>query len=520
MCKGTLAVAMMAMAGVTQAEDWVDIGAGSGSFPGIFRYENFDPEISPTGRIPRLPRVGWDTDFRPMVVFNSRKAGGLIPSQTAVAASWVGGQWIPAQGTEDALALPGFNVTLPYPVAMASDLNALVVAAPGVASQGVASNLHVSFHDPTAGFTGIGNSLASGGLTSVTTTSRMVRDVAVALNSDSEPFIAYSFGGEGAQGQRDIYLQRLDEDTWTGVGGSDTTPIAESSGVFVTNYLPTVGFLDGQPVVAWTERNSEIDRVRARRYDSAEDAWVNLPNLARQSFVEFGRHPQIVTPDDDSLFYFSYEDLPSATLKVLQWDADAGELVDLGDPMAPWGVDEFAPLPNNDLTEYIPASHAITVDLRGQPIVAFRGASPDDDNTFHIYVSYLGNNGQWEALGDPASSLGASSYAYDPGSGEPPLGHYGPSLFVGLNNQPMLAWEFDGGASLGSVVLLRQYGEQTSPAGPSQLQARALVVSSMLGFITTTKVQNYYIDENEDGILDPADVVLFSPDPVKVGRKD
>ncbi len=494
------------------AQSWEDLGNGSGSPPGIFQLENFDSAVSGENRVESFPRILGDQRFRPSLVFLSVDEEPFVPEHTAYNVVFSGGSWVFPAGSEDGKVFPEVLAAPGFSPAVASNSELFSASVPGTPPLGLAVDAYASFYDSPAGWAGRDGSLESGGLTGAATFSEFTYETGVGVSIQGASAVAYS---KGSSSRRGIFVQEWTSASgWRGLENSDTTPIAPSSVESMTNLHPAVCYVNGGPVVAWTERISTVERVKLLHFDTGAGEWIELGE-SFSTGLGMGRRPQLAATRQQGTFYLTFENLQNGGISVSRWDNVQEAFEDLGNPLEPWGLEEVAALDDRRTTDPEPhaASLAMSLDTFDRPVVAVRAESPAESGKFHLFVSHLQDSGEWVAVGDSESELGASGIDYAPDSTSAPLGHYAPSLYVPPDNKPILAWMFEESPEEARVILLKQFTESISQAGPPDPQALSILLANLQALIDPDPLLKFYIDSNQDGLLDAADTIDFLPDP-------
>lgn len=478
--------------------DWEEVGAGSATPPGLIRYEFLDQTVDPNGWADARPEAAIVGEIQPLVAFNSIRTETELGETLTRAALYdpVTGWQLQAGG---GLVFPGVR-TWPEtaPVLATAPGGLLGAAARGVIGMGFLGDAYYGELGP-AGWEGRAGSLETGGITDSPAFADQVHDLSLAFDADGIPHVVYTAGSEAS---RSVFLRRLDGSQWTGVGGSDATPIAAppQGGTLLH---PAIGFIAGTvPVVGFTERVGVIEKVRLWRFNPGTGMWVSFDG----DTIE-GRRPQIAGTPDGSDVYIATETQFAGPLRVYRWRG-SGIPSDFGDPMAPWGLTQIAPLDELRTTDPDPpvASVAMAVDSQGLPVVVFRAASPNPPPTYHLYASYRNLAGQWVALGPVDNTVGISAITYDTaGQDSPPLGHFNPSVAIGFDNRPLVAWEFDNGVTPDPAILVRRYNAPTTNVVAPETAIRQLALI-LLGEITPGAPFLEALDDNNDQLLDAGDL--------------
>jgi hypothetical protein len=493
--------ALVILAGGASAQTWQEVGTGSGSLPGLFRVSTFDSSVPEGTEVSVRPELPPSLSFTPYLFFNSRQLGAVFPTNSTYAMTFGGGAWTPHPASAKGRIVPDIEALLDSHPAAAASSDQTILAIAGAPYQSFINDAYTAFLAPSGtAWEGRGGSLDEGGISDSAGFSSQVFEVAAALDPVDQALVAYS---KGTDTRRGIFMQRFNGTAWAGLAGSDTAPLpnAASTSSAINNKFPSIGLSNQAPVVAWTRIVSIVtETAMLLRYNSGTGQWEGLAS-SDTTGIGAGRHPKIANLRGRSTFFVAFENRFDRSLKVLEWNGSA--FADRGNPLTPWGFAEMAPFDEVLDAKPAVANFDITVDTANRPIVAFRAESPAGSGKYHLFVSYRNSAGTWIAIGDPGSTLGASSLDYTlPGAGTPPYGHYAPSISVGPDNRPILSWEFQNGTPATPTILLRRWSQPTATPPPSLANAVAL----LLGQISSTPELLEVLGATFDDVVDAADV--------------
>lgn len=480
-----------------QAQTWDPIGAGSGTPPGIFNITTYDPSIPAGTQASNRPVLATAPGGRLVLLFNSRTTNTSIILTKTYAVGYGAGAWNFLPGNPNGRLFADLETKLDWePVASASTAN-LVGVTVGAPELSLINDVYASFYGAN-GWQDRGGSLGTGGITDSTAFGSQVYEAGASIDPNDRTTVAYSLGSAT---RRRIYVQRLSGTVWGGIAGSDVTPIADSPTTSITNIHPSVSQTNVSPVVAWTYVENTINEtVKLLRHDPFDNTWKGLGASATTG-LGAGRHPKAVNLLGRSAFFVAFENRFDGALSVQEWTGAAW--LDRGSPLQPWGLSRAATFDEVLLSQPSLASFDIALDSFGRPVVAFRAESPAQSGKYHIFASYRNAAGTWVALGSTQSGLGADGLDYSlEGAQGPVYGHYNPTLTIGLDNRPNLAWEFDDATANPPVILARRFSNPTATPTANASQAIAI----LLGQIDSSPAIIALLDSNEDGRLDAADV--------------
>lgn len=456
---------------------------------------NFFPALNESGRRNLKPRVVLAPEGRAMLVVHSQAPSTFTGESGFLALESVANTGWRRHGSGIVWTLNGMAVPRGYSVTSGRRQTALTV--PAIPAGELATNLFGTFSRPGQPWSGMGGSLASGGLTQSNTFTPTVQQAMTAVDSFDNPYIGWTFGGNN---QTSIHAGRWFIGSWQGFGGPITNPIHTTpEGFRILSVAMT--FTGGAPVVVFSESNGTQDRVRALRFRSTDSQWVAMGNP--QEGLGFGRHVQAINDRNDTRFYVGFENLTNGELKILEWNGS--QFIPRPGAVEAWGLERMSPRPATVSTQdaSIPANHALAFDHRGFPTVAFRAQHPSAPGKFHLYVSIMNPfTGVWTPIGNVGNHLGASNHDYTimgPGA----TGHRHPSLAFTLDNRPVLAWELDTGANTGPVLQVRRYSRGLGDGLPNRRQGAARLLGL---FDRDTLFDSRMLTANSDTILDAADI--------------
>ncbi len=483
------------------AQSWEEMGAGSGSPPGLFVLSNYDPSVDPNTTREIYPELQQLPGGQLSLILQSNTTDQLI-NEGEVRLFKYQGSWTidPSTSSSDALGVVKASVGRAPSSAVGDGV--LGVTTTGSFPQSGAVDVYASFLDGES-WAGKGDSLEMGGLTDVDTFQDQPNRSALGIDDFGIPYVAYS---RGITSRREIFVQRFLGTMWQGIANSDITPIAPSTTMTMTNQLPAIGFSGGAPVVAWTERKTGSEIIRLLRYSSNSDSWEELENSFSIG-LGTGRRPKIVSLPGRNSFYLAYENYFTRDLVVLEWNGNS--FLDRGNPLAPWGLANIAPFNDASPTQTFPdvASFDIALDTAGRPAIAFRASTISTPDKYHIFVSYRDGQGVWQDLGDPQTGLGSSDLNYSlQNVPSPPYGHFAPSISIGLDNRPVIAWQFQSIPESIAPILVKRYSEPVNTNTPNSQLAFEQLRAVLLGNIDPNDSLKEQLDDNVDGVLDAADL--------------
>lgn len=497
---------------------WEEVSTGSGTLPGPFRLGAFNPALNEENRVSIRPELGLSLEGRLLLSFYSDTLDTRQSSYNGIFALVNnGGEWAFQTNSPKGEVFAADYTYMRHPGGMAGSYS-LVSLIPSDLTPAGAPSVYCVFpfiNDPeqiniyagvyaslysSSGWAARDGSLAPGGIAGTPAFATQIFDTAGALDTFGNPYVAYTRGSER---QKAIYVRQNKLGAWSGLAGSDVTPIAAASST-VSNYHAAIGFTGADPVVAWTEKQSTLERVKLKRYQSSTEQWIAIGTSVSEG-LGYGRNPQIANFQNRDTFFVAFEDL--ATKKLYLKESNGLTITDRGDPLAPWGLAKMAPFDDKrpSAPEPAVANFALALDRQGRPAVAFRAESPVGSGRTHIFVSWLSRDNVWVAQGDTANPLGLDGLEYELADPMPAMrgyGNYNPSMVFGLDNRPIVAWEFDDGNRVHPAILVRRSTEPVSTLPVTVDQA----IGRLLGTIAGAVELDAVLDDNRDGIVDAADV--------------
>lgn len=495
----TLALAATAPA---QTGTWEDIGAGSGSLPGIMRLSEFDDAVPATNRREYFPRLAVVQEQLPVLLFNSSTTNLAFNRNTTHAVAWSGTAWAFLSSASGGRVLPGIETWPGTGVSIAATADQLFAGARGTVNR-IAADANAAAFDSSGVWEPRGTSLADGGITLADSLETQTYEVAAGIAPNGSPALVYT---KGPALQHELYFAFFNGTAWIGLGGSHTTPIATSPNDTVTNLHPAIAYLGNDPVVFWTRRQNISETVLALRWSTTNGAWGPLTGTVSPTVVGLGRRPQAAQLSGSPQFHLAFENLTDNSLKLLLWNGTA--LVDDGNPLAPWDLTAIAPL--NDVAPSAPdpaaSSIALALDSFERPLVAFRAESPADSGEYQIFVSWKDERARWAAIGDKTTGTGSSGVDYSlEGIARKVLGAHAPTLSIAEDNRPVLSWDFDNGIAA-QAILVKRWSNPLFIRKPEPAVAFRQAIDRILGRIPSDPIFEFTLDENVDGKIDAADV--------------
>ncbi|MCC6546486.1 hypothetical protein IT570_04895 [Candidatus Sumerlaeota bacterium] len=487
---------ILLLASALPAQTWTDLGAGSGTPPGIFNLSSYDGEVGAGSEVPEQPQLAVNPSLNTTLFVNSRRIVGEVAKSETRALSLLGGEWQLHPASTKGKVFPGFEPLVGSDISIAHSPQEFVAAMTGAPPLIFSSDAFASFYS-TAGWGGRGTSLENGGITDTSSFDTQVYDVAIALDPLERAGVATS---QGTPSRRGIYYRRLEGSTWVGLNNSDTTPIAASTTSLITNIQPSTYFYGAGPVVAYTHVSSSVNEtVKVLTYNSGSNSWTGF-GTSDTVGLGSGRHPKVVGLRNASSFYVAFENRFSGALKVMAWTGTQWQ--DRGDALAPWGLTAVATFDEVLHGEPAVPNFDIKLDATGRPIVAFRAEYPAGSGKYQIFASYRNASGNWIALGSPGTGEGTSNFDYAPAASGNAYGHYHPTVTLGPDSKPVVAWAFENGAINTRTVLVKKY----STAVNAIIGNKANAVALLLGNIPSDPDLLSVLDFNDDNTVDAGDV--------------
>ncbi len=265
----------------------------------------------------------------------------------------------------------------------------------------------------------------------------------LALDADDNPVLAWH---AGFAGRADIFLRRWNGDQWQELGGSGS-----QFGISNTNREsrdPSLSLdSNGHPVVAWTESlaDSENVEIYLRRWNGT--TWEEVEQSASGNGISnnpgVSWYPSVIVDDNDQPVVAWYDYTPSdpevcSEIYLRRFNGNTWE--ELGSSATLGGVSD----------RYAMAQHpSVALEQNGQPVVVwhdyiFRGASIKE-----IYLRRF-NGADWEGVGNSTEGI-----AHSPNNSEYP------SLALGQNDYPVVAWQDSYGLDAGLDIFLLQWNGST-----------------------------------------------------------
>jgi hypothetical protein len=272
---------------------------------------------------------------------------------------------------------------------------------------------------PYAGWEEVGPGSASGG--GISQTEGMSVVPSLAIDPHGRPVIAWR---ERTPDNEEIYLRRWNGTTWEELGGS-----ASGGGVSDTHGASDMPSLaigrDGQPVVAWIEGyHPGSGNVYVRRWNGQnwEEVGAGSASLGGISGADRAGHPSLAVAPDGTLVV-AWQQLLENSYEIYakRWRGSAWE--EMGGSASGGGIS------HDDIDSMVPS---LAIGSDGLPVVAWEARMVADGiaTNDEIYLRRW-NGDAWVELDDSASGGGISNT-----SGYSTR----PSLAVGLDNRPVVAW--------------------------------------------------------------------------------
>jgi hypothetical protein len=244
----------------------------------------------------------------------------------------------------------------------------------------------------------------------------------LALAPDGAPVVAWA---DNSAGDFEIYVRRWNGSTWVELGGSASGGgISQNAG---HSEEPSLAIdLDGQPVVAWSDRTTGRNEIYVLRWNGS--AWVEkgagsasgigLSLNGGESLI-----PSLAIPPDGAAFVAW-----SGTGGIVQhiygvrWDGSAW--MELGGSASGSGISN-----TNNHSGY----PTVTITSDGVPVVAWVDNLSDQEGNYTIFVRRW-NAGAWMEIGVRSASGDGIG---DGGGGQ------NPSAAIGPDGRPIIAWQGD-----------------------------------------------------------------------------
>ncbi len=477
-----------------EAQDWDEIGSGSGTLPGIFKAENFDGSVSAAGRFEHRASLAGIAGGYPMIVFRSESSNNR---NYVWSLAYDNRAWAAPDGTSTGQVFGGIGYD-PGELRLSGNDLGLSTAFVSTLPQFLQQDAYAGVWSSLSGWVDLGGSLEDGGITGITSFTDLVYNIGTTMGPDGFPDVAYSLGPKKG---RSIYVRSFDGSSWSGLDDSDTVPIALGNTTTPLSFEhPSMAFRLARPVVAYTQYERELfETIRVQIFNPTANEWQELGTSASVGLGD-GRRPQVATVDGMTNIFVAWENRLNGDLKVFEWNG--GSWADLGDPLEPWGLTRIDTFDDRRVTDPEPsvANFALAMDLGNRPVVAFRAESPPNSGKFHIFASYRDRQDGWVAMGSPENDFAGLSML--PYTLPDALGHYNPTIYIPADNRPVIAWTFDGTSTEeGPIVLARQWSESI-PGFTPQLDQ---VVDLLTGRVDGNPILNDALDANDDGIVDSGD---------------
>lgn len=480
-----------------QSGSWEPLAPGVEGDPARLVFADYFPNLNESGRRNQHPRLLLAPEGHALLVIQSNAPSAFVGRSGFHALRHHSGAEWARHG--DGIVWAATGLALPRRYHAASSRRQMALAAPAVPSGSLAANLYGTFSEGGASWGGRGGSLQPGGLTGLETFLPTLQQAFTVIDFFENPYLAWTIGDNSTT---NLHAARWFLGQWQGFGGVYMEPVHSSpQGFRILN--PALTFTGGTPVLLFTEASGSFDRIRVLRYRSADRTWVSMADDGDTPFAT-GRHVQAVNFRNRAAFHFSFEELGSGRLTIMEWTGSAFRT--LPDPLEPWGLARMASRPASVSTvdPAIAPNHGLALDNQGNPAVAFRAQHPDVPGKYFLYVSWLDPaDGEWKAVGDPSAPFGAAAADYDI-AGAGATGNRHPSLLFTLDNRAVLAWELDDGSAQAPHLQVRRFTRSVGEALPNRRQGAA----RLLGMLDReTFFDARMLTSNGDFILDAADLV-------------
>lgn len=488
----------------SQAAQWEEMGQGSASLPGLFKMADFVETPAPDHQIDDFPVITQDTDSRPVLMVHSHSTTISLSNTRVYSLGYGRGNWGLYETENNGQVMDEVKMTTKHRASVFANEKGMMISAAGFLGTSPYTSGYASFNKSSNGWSEKGGSLSETGVSDTPNWNNQVYQTGSGLDLFNGPYIAYA---KGSTSQQNIFVKRFLGTGWMTVPDDSQSPLSTSGSGYV-NTEPSMTFIAASPVVAWSEQKSNINTIRLKKYNGSLKQWEELG----ESFTTglgIGRFPQLAALTGSNSFYLVFENRPTYSMTVTQWNGS--EFIDAGDPLEPWGLERITTL-NDKLAFPDPSvpSTAIAVDAKGNPIVVFRAEAPENSGKLQLFASYRQTNGDWIALSNADPTLGISDLDYPTSTEKRVLGHHAPTVMVGIDNRPVISWMVDNGINIPPMIFVKRYSEPLSY--PSVLDAEAKfdqAIAILLGHIDASPAMNAFLDSNEDGMLDTADVERF-----------
>lgn len=271
----------------------------------------------------------------------------------------------------------------------------------------------------------LGPGSASGGGISNSPTTKSTSP-AVVVDSDGRPIVAWAQSDEWPYYKWSIYVKRWDGIAWVemGEGSASGHGISGDSG-----YAPSLAIgPDNLPVIAWENGLAGKSHIYIKKWNGA--AWVEMgTGSASGDGVSSGLehssyHSLAVGPDGNpAVAWREYNDNSGiSNIYLRRWNGSAW--VEMAGSATGGGI--------SNSNNWVADSPSLAIGPDGKPAVAWIGSYNEESR---IYVRRWNGTAWAEAGSGSASGAGIS------GDGEGPAE---PSLAIGSDNVPVIAWESRG----------------------------------------------------------------------------
>jgi hypothetical protein len=305
-------------------------------------------------------------------------------------------------------------------------------------------------------FVAAGGSTSAGGISN--TPGAESAHPVIAVNRAGVPFVAWH---DFASGNNEVYVRQWNGTSWAEVGaGSAGGGGISRNGSNSFRAAITIA-TNGLPVVAWTDGFGSATEIYARQWNGT--AWVEMGagsagggGVSNSAGVS---SDAALAAGPGGVVYLTWSDTTAgnAEIYVKKWTGAAWETVGAGSASG-------GGISNNSGASFAPT---IAVGADRQPVVAWVDRSGGDTE---IYLKRF-TGSTWVALGPSATGGGVSN------NGGASLD---PSLVIGANNLPLVAWS-DQSSANADIYVKRWSGSGWGPFGNSG-SATFGGVSNSLGF--------------------------------------